>query len=76
MNDLIKSQYNVESSLDHSKSPLSTGSDNVAKNPQGYDVIRSFQRQLDLLKVEIRRLHNRNKELHSELARLRGHISK
>lgn len=74
--NLITEQYNTESTPNSNNSPLSTGSDLVAKNPQDYDVIRSFQRQLALLKVEVRRLQNRNKELHSELARLRGQISK
>jgi len=74
MKNLIQSQYNVESSLDNRHSPLSMGSDNVAKNPQDYDLMRMLQRQINTLQQEIRRLHNRHKELHNEVARLRSQI--
>ena len=69
--NLIVEQYNVESSLGD-QSPLSTGSDNVAKNPQDYDLIRILQRQIDLLQKEVRRLHNRHRELNLELERVKG----
>jgi hypothetical protein len=73
-NQLIKEQYNLESTPNSNNSPLSLGSDNVAKNPQDYDLVRILQRQIAVLQQEIRRLHNRHKELHSEVARLRSQI--
>jgi hypothetical protein len=73
-NLLIKQQYNVESTPNSNNSPLSLGADNVQKNPQDYDVVRSLQRQLSVLHQEVRRLNNRNKELHVEVARLRSQI--
>lgn len=73
-NLLIKQQYNVESTPNSNNSPLSLGADNVQKNPQDYDVVRSLQRQLGVLHQEVRRLNNRNKELHVEVARLRSQI--
>jgi hypothetical protein len=72
MKNLIQSQYNVESSLDNRHSPLSMGSDNVAKNPQDYDLVRVLQRQITQLTQEIRKLHNRHRELHSEIERLKS----
>jgi len=72
MKNLIQSQYNVESSLDNRHSPLSMGSDNVAKNPQDYDLVRVLQRQIQQLTQEIRKLHNRHRELHSEIERLKS----
>lgn len=72
MKNLIQSQYNVESSLDNRHSPLSMGSDNVAKNPQDYDLVRVLQRQIQQLTQEIRKLHNRHRELHSEIERLKN----
>jgi len=74
-NLLIKQQYNVESTPNSNNSPLSLGADNVQKNPQDYDVVRSLQRQLGVLHQEVRRLNNRNKELHVEVARLRSQIN-
>jgi predicted RNase H-like nuclease (RuvC/YqgF family) len=71
--NLIVEQYNVESSLGD-QSPLSTGSDNVTKNPQDYDLVRSMQRQIDKLQQELRRLHNRHRELHNEVERLRSNM--
>lgn len=70
--NLIQEQYNVESTPNSNNSPLSLGSDNVAKNPQDYDLIRSLQRQINLLQTEIRRLHNRHRELYSEIERLKS----
>jgi len=72
MKNLIQSQYNVESSLDNRHSPLSMGSDNVAKNPQDYDLVRVLQRQIQQLTQEIRKLHNRHRELHNEIERLKS----
>lgn len=72
MKNLIQSQYNVESSLDNRHSPLSMGSDNVAKNPKDYDLVRVLQRQIQQLTQEIRKLHNRHRELHSEIERLKS----
>jgi hypothetical protein len=74
-NLLIKQQYNVESTPNSNNSPLSLGADLVQKNPQDYDVVRSLQRQLSVLHQEVRRLNNRNKELHVEVARLRSQIN-
>lgn len=68
----IQEQYNVESTPNSNNSPLSMGSDNVAKNPQDYDLVRVLQRQIAVLQQEVRRLHNRHKELHSELERLKS----
>jgi uncharacterized protein YlxW (UPF0749 family) len=73
-NKLIQEQYRVESTPHSNHSPLSTGSDLVAKHPQDYDLVRVLQRQIATLQQEIRRLHNRHKELHSEVARLRSQI--
>lgn len=72
MKNLIQSQYNVESSLDNRHSPLSMGSDNVAKNPQDYDLVRVLQRQIQQLTQEIRKLHNRHRQLHNEIERLKS----
>jgi hypothetical protein len=73
-NQLVKQQYNVESTTNSNNSPLSLGTDNVQKNPQDYDVVRHLQRQLTVLHQEVRRLHNRNKELNVEVSRLRSQI--
>lgn len=70
--NIIKQQYNVESTPNSNNSPLSLGSNNVAQNPQDYDVVRLLQRQIAVLQQEIRRLHNRHRELHSELERLKS----
>lgn len=70
--NLIQDQYNVESTPNSNNSPLSTGSDNVGKNPQDYDLVRSLQRQIQQLTQEIRKLHNRHRELHSEIERLKS----
>lgn len=71
--NLIVEQYSVESSLGD-QSPLSTGSNNVAKNPQDYDLIRILQRQIDTLQKEVRRLHNGHKQINIELERIRGKL--
>jgi len=71
--NLLVEQYNMETPTGDA-SPLTKGSDNVSKNPQDYDVVRLLQRQIAVLQQELRRLHNRHKELHSEVARLRSQI--
>jgi len=71
---MIKEQYNVETAISTNASPLTLGGDNVKQNPQDYDVVRLLQRQIAVLQQELRRLHNRHKELHSEVARLRSQI--
>lgn len=70
--NMIVEQYNTESTPNSNNSPLSTGSDNVAKNPQDYDLVRVLQRQIQQLTQEIRKLHNRHRELHSEIERLKS----
>ena len=54
--NMIVEQYNTESTPNSNNSPLSTGSDNVAKNPQDYDLVRVLQRQIQQLTQEIRKL--------------------
>lgn len=69
---MIKEQYNVETAISTNASPLTLGGDNVKQNPQDYDVVRLLQRQIAVLQQEIRRLHNRHRELHIELERLKS----
>jgi uncharacterized small protein (DUF1192 family) len=72
MQNLIKTQYNVEATISANASPLTLGSDNVRQSPQDYDLIRLLQRQIHVLQQEIRRLHNRHRELYSEIERLKS----
>ena len=72
MKDMIQEQYNVETAINSNASPLTLGGDNVKQTPQDYDVVRLLQRQIAVLQQEVRRLHNRHRELHSELERLKN----
>jgi hypothetical protein len=66
-NKQVREQYGSDS-----HSPLSMGSDNVSKNPQDYDLVRVLQRQITQLTQEIRKLHNRHRELYAEIERLKS----